>query len=594
MKLIPKSKVGKGVATLLVLVLVGGLYGAHYLRDLILTGGLNKSDRPERDGVAAVAPSTMVVGTTGGQAQVIGADILKKGGNAIDAALATAMGQITLAAGSWVSFAGINTIVYYEAKTGKVYNLNTAFSTVKGESDYEGVPGFDMTALAMRDPDKDGHYNGRTVLVPGFMRGVEAAHQRFGKLPMAEVFQPVIDLAEEGFEVNEGLDGILAYRKKILSKFPETKKHFVKEDGEFYKKGDTFKQPALADTLRNVVKHGADYMYTGPWGQRMVAAVQATGGRITLDDMASYKAEWVEPLKTTHNGYEVYSHGLPAYGGVNLLEALNLIEAANLKNKPHYSESPESFFWLSHILRAWTASRKLGFGSEGNADTSADFSLARIEKSHAKQLWQHIQDNRGYEPMQVSLAPRHSDGVVVIDAEGNMAAMLHTINTVSFGEGGLVIDGVSIPDALTNQLDVARATEPGTRLPDPGAPTIVLKDGKPFAAFSTIGAGLHPRLASVMMNVLDFGMTPGEALNQPALGFTMNFDGVLGKLWGSYQTVTAGKFSPEFEQAVSAMGLDIVYNRSYSGYVVGAMIDPETGERHGGTIEQYGGRPVGY
>ena len=89
-------------------------------------------------------------------------------------------------------------------------------------------------------------------------------------------------------------------------------------------------------------------------------------------------------------------------------------------------------------------------------------------------------------------------------------------------------------------------------------------------------------------------MTPGEALNQPALGLSINFGGFVGKLWGSYQTITSGDISPELEDAVSDLGLDLIYNRSYSGYVVGATIDSETGERHGGTIDHFGGRPVGY
>jgi gamma-glutamyltranspeptidase/glutathione hydrolase len=574
------------------LAALAAIVAAVALRSLILTGGLNKSERPEMDGVGGSAPSTMVVGTTGGAAQEIGADILRQGGSAVDAAMATAMAQITLAGGSWVSFAGINTLVYYEAKTGKVYNMNAAFNTVQGESDYKDVPSINVMALVSRDPEKDGHYNGRTVLVPGFMRGVEAAHNRFGKLALADIFEPVIQLAETGFEVNEGLGGIFSYRKKILSKFPETKQHFIKPDGTFYEKGDVFKQPALAKTLREVVANGADYMYTGPWAQKFVAAVRGIGGRITMDDMANYKAEWVEPLQTTHNGYEIYAHGLPGYGGVNLLEAMNLIEAAELTTKLHYSKSPDSFFWLSHITRAANASRNF---SGGNAvDNKENVLQSRIKKSHATNLWQRIRKQGGYQQATVDIAPKHSDGVVVVDAEGNMAAMLHTINAISYGETGLVIDGISVPDALTNQLDVARETTPGERLPDPGAPAVVLKDGKPFAAFSTIGAGLHPRLVSVMHNVLDFGMTPAEALDQPALGFTLNFPGFKGRLWGSYQTVTSGEFPPEFEGMVSDLGLDIVYNRSYSGYVVGVQIDSVTGERHGGTIMQFGGRPVGY
>ncbi len=590
MRLIPKRWWTKTLLILSIVFVVAALVGFHYVRDLVLTGGSSKTDRPKEDGIAGVGSTVMVVGTSGGPAQDIGLEILKRGGNAMDAALATAMGQITLIGGSWVSFAGINNIVYYEAATGKVYNMNAAFSTVQAESDYEDVPGIDY--LGLLSEDKEGHYNGRTVPVPGFMRGVESAHQRFGQLPIAEVFQPVIDLAETGFEVNGILANQFAFRRRILSHDPETRVHFVKEDGSFYQKGDTFRQPALAETLRQVVAHGADYMYTGAWGQKYVEKVRAIGGRITMEDMTAYQAMWVEPLHTQHNGFDVYTHGLPAYGGVNLLEALNLVEAGGFRNKPHYSKSPESFYWMAQLLRPGNFFFCRNMWGESDTINTENL-LARITPEHAERLWAHMQQQGGFAPIAPSRFPKHSDGVVVVDAEGNMAALLHTINTLSFGESGLVIDGVSVPDSLVYQLDVARITPGGERLPDPTCLAVVLKSGKPYAAFSSIGAGLHERAVTVIHNVLDFGMTPGEANNQPAYGESLNFPGWLGTIWGSYQTLTTGELSLEFEEQVADKGLEIVFNRHYCGTVVGVTIDPETGKRHGGTSKQLDGKAVG-
>jgi len=590
MKIIPQTWLWRSILAVFLLLIGLSVAGAFFVRDVVLTGGLNKSDRPEQDGLAAVSPTAMVVGTTGGQAQEAGVEILKRGGNAMDAALATAMAQITLAAGSWVSFAGIANVVYYDAATGTVHNMNAAFNTVKAETNYDELPKAMVTDAAFHDPEAEGHHNGRLIPVPGFMRGIEAAHAKFGTLPFAEIFQPSITLAEEGFELGAGLKYQFDYRKGALAKFPETRKHFVKEDGTFYEIGDTFKQPYLANTLKHVALEGADYMYTGEWAEKAVAAIQSIGGLMTMEDLANYEAKWVEPLKTTHNGYDIYAHGLPAYGGVNLVEALNLIEVSNLKEKPHYSQDADSFYWLSHITRAATASR----GFTYNDAAMGEALEARVTKDHAAKLWQVMQDNNGFEEILGYDGPRHSDGIVVIDEKGNMAAVLHTINSVVYGGTGLVIEGVSLPDAITNELDVARVTEPGTRLPDAGAPVLVLKDGKPFGGFSTIGAGLHPRLVSVVHSVLNYDMSPGEALAQPALGFTLNFPGLWGSLWGSYQTVSSGAVDPEIVQALSDKGLDVVYNRSYAGYVVGVTIDPKTGERQGGTIKQFGGRPVGY
>lgn len=589
------KKIGMVLLVLFILLMIASAFGFNYLREQILTGGVSTEALPDESTVGVSSEGAMVVGTTGAQAQQIGIDTLKRGGNAMDAAIATAMAQITLASGSWVSFAGITTIVYYDASTGKVYNLNGAFNTVKAETDYEGVPSIDLGALAGGKTNQPGHHNGRTVPVPGFMRGMEAAHKRFGALAWGDVLTPSIDLAENGFEVNEGLARHFAHRENILSKFPETKAVIFKEDGTLYQEGEVYKQPALANTLRNVADQGADYMYTGAWAENFVKAVQGIGGRITMDDMKSYQANWVEPLKSSYGEYEIYAHGLPAYGGVNLLEAMNLIEAAELEKLGSYTESAESLFWLSHITR-----------NANNRDFSGDktkveaYMRKRVTQDHADKLWQKIKADGGFKQPLTAYAPNHSDGVVTIDEEGNMVAMLHTINSVTFGETGLIVGGVSVPDALTNQLDVAKTTEPGTRLPDPGAPVLVLKNGKPFGVFSTIGAGLHPRLVNVLFSILSLNKTPQEALNMPSLGFTLNLPssgldlGALNSLWGSYQTISTGKIAPEIEEQLEEMGLELVYNPQYAGYVVGITIDPKTGLRHGGTIEKFGGRAVGY
>jgi gamma-glutamyltranspeptidase len=137
---------------------------------------------------------------------------------------------------------------------------------------------------------------------------------------------------------------------------------------------------------------------------------------------------------------------------------------------------------------------------------------------------------------------------------------------------------------------VARRTKPGARLPDPCAPVAVLKDGKPFGAFSTIGAGLHERLTSVLFDVLEFNKTPQQALNQPSLGSTIRF-WFIGR---NRQTIGSGKLDPRVTEGVKALGLNLVYDPTLSGYVVGITIDPKTQLRHGGTIEKLGGRAVGF
>ena len=156
----------------------------------------------------------LVVGTTGAPAVRAGLEALKQGGSAADAAIVTSLAQVTLAAGCWVSFAGKWVMVYYEAATGQIHALDGGFNTVLRETDPASIPGF-------------GTPSGRTALVPGFMAGLEATHQRFGKLPWAALFEPAIYYAEEGFEVYPLLGNLIDYRAGVLRRLPQTRAAFT-------------------------------------------------------------------------------------------------------------------------------------------------------------------------------------------------------------------------------------------------------------------------------------------------------------------------------------------------------------------------------
>src|SRR5262245_11147032 len=206
----------------------------------------------------------MVAVTTEAFAARVGLEALRQGGSAADAALATALTQIALRAGSVISYAGVMTMVYYDASSKKVYSLNAGYNTVLEEKESFTIPGV-------------GKPSGRTVLTPGFFAGVQAAHDRFGKLPFASLFGEPIRLADKGFYLDGGLGRLIDSQKSVLTRLPETKRVFTKESGELYKTGDLFKQPQLAETLRKVAAQETDYIYQGEWAKRFVAAVQSEG-----------------------------------------------------------------------------------------------------------------------------------------------------------------------------------------------------------------------------------------------------------------------------------------------------------------------------
>ncbi len=543
------------------------------------------------------APRGMVTGTTGAQAIEGGVEILRAGGSAADAAMSTALTQICMAAGSWVSYAGLMTMVYYDAESGEVHNLNAAYNTVAAETDPLTIPGIDLSGgLGGFEAEP----NGRTVLVPGFMKGVEAANERFGKLPFQDLFTSAIACAEDGFEYQDGNAGQYAYREQVLSRLPETKAIFTRADGSPYEAGDMFTQPALAETLRRVAEQGADYMYRGPWAEKLVELVGDIGGRMTVEDLANYEVVWSEPARGSYRGFDLYAHGSPAEGGIGLIEAMNLAELAGVSDHGHYGDSPEALFWLTQIARPGLT---FAIGGKEAADGIAAMIGAdlthetRVQKETSARLWGAIQDGSfpGVVVPGGGAAP-HSDAVVAIDQWGNIAAVVHSINTVSWGTTGIFVDGISIPDSGIFQQGMMAQIEPGSRLPDPTNPGLVLKDGRPFMGFSSIGSGLHQRTIGGLISVLDFGLTPREAVDKPALGsfsFSALVEGATGP---AAQEVGVGDYPPEFIAEVEALGQPIVENDATRGYWIAIMIDPATGDFHGASIRglELGGRAVGY
>ena len=545
----------------------------------------------------AIAGRGMVTGTTGSAAVEAGVDMLRQGGSAADAVAAAALAQICLAAGSWVSYAGIYTMVYFEASTGKIYNLNAGFNTIQAEDDPHGIPG-----PKLGDLSKGGlsafqyEASGRTALTPGFMAGIEATHRRFGKLPLQAIFDPAIRYAEEGFAWTAGHAKQYAFRASVLSRLPHTREVFAKADGSTYGAGENFRQPALARTLRRAATEGIrEYLYCGEWAEALVAAVRADGGRMTMADLRDYEVIWSEPTHASYHGYDIYSHGLPAAGGVCLSEALNLAELSGLSSKGRYSESPQALFWLAQIAKPAFALGSAPIVDEADLQAAIhslgiDLSLSsRLNKNTSKALWDAIKSGRlpgiGTPPA----VPAHSDSVVAIDQWGNMAAVVHSINTVSWGSTGIFVEGISIPDSASFQQHAVAATGPGRRLPDPTNPGLVVSNGKPVMAFGSIGAGLHIRTVGSLIAVLDYGLTPQQAINEPSIGcFEM---GGIGRL-----TVGAKEFPPEFLEAVRDLGQDVVESDALRGYWIGIQIDPVTRELHGGAIRELamGGRAVGY
>ncbi len=505
-----------------------------------------------------------------------GLEALKQGGNAMDAMLTAAMAQVALTGGAPISYFGMMSLVYYEAATGEVHTMNAEWNTVLGEDDPMSIPG----GIDLSTPD--GIYgtavSGRTALVGGFMKGVGAAHERFGSLPFEQLFAPSIHIAEEGMPISKKMAGYLEARGDDLARLPETRATFFKADGSPYVEGDVLRQTALAATLRAIAEQGTDYMYRGPWAERAVAAIRAEGGKMTLKDLAGYEVIWDEPLVAElDGGYSLYTNPSPNDGGVAMVEAQRLASASELVEDGHWTRSGEA-------LRKAVNIAQLGFITLLPAQAQMmmfpgiDFTYeSRLTPEHAAELWELLAAGRGTAGMWAPRVPSHSDDVVAVDRWGNIAAITQSINCVLWGKTAIVVDGISIGDPGSFQQAAIARTGPGKRLPSPTETGILFKNGEPVLGFASMGSGLHHRTFQGLVNVMRFGMTVDQAIDAPDF-FMPNMDPTTFK---STLRVPAGKFPREVLEATgySYEEIDPALARfGGEGLWVAISIDPVTGQ----------------
>jgi gamma-glutamyltranspeptidase / glutathione hydrolase len=509
----------------------------------------------------------------GAYAARAGLEALKQGGSAIDAALTTALTQVALTAGAPISYFGIMSLVYYDAKTGQISTMNAGWNTIKAEAAPLTIPG----GVSLSDEKRLGTVpSGRTALVGGFMKGVEAAHRRFGKLPFAALFDPAIHVATNGMPVTGKLAAQFIMRAPDLARLVATKAVYLKPDGSTYREGETFKQPALATTLRAVATRGADYMYRGPWAERAVAAVQADGGKMAREDLAEYEVIWSPPITGRVGRFELVSLPAPNQGGVAMIEAQNLAVVAGFPALGHWSTSGAALRKAAEATQAWIvslippAARKQLFPNRDFSDT------ARVTMAHAEAFWREIEAGKLPIKWGKDDTPKHSDDVVVIDRDGNMAAITHSINCVIWGKTAITVDGISIGDPGSFQQALIATTGPGKRLPDPTETGLLLENGVPVLAFASMGSGLHQRTFQGLANYALFGMPVDQAIDAPDF-FLPSMSPALG---GYVLSVPAGRFPPAVLGATGLPYQELATDEARfggEGVFVAISRDPETG-----------------
>ena len=370
-------------------------------------------------------------------------------------------------------------------------------------------------------------------------------------------------------------------REKAFSRTAEGKRFLQQSGAARPKTGDRFVQPELAATLRTVANQGAAYMYTGDWGKKFVELVKRDGGKVTSEDLARYRPNWSEAQMTEVFGHKIYTNGTPQLGAYALAVGLHLAEVLKLENKGPYWKDSTAFTDLARIQALAADAPRVeaaAFLKAKNIDFSPAAQLtAAYAASVAPLLAQMVSGS-------ADNAPHHSNGIVVIDAEGNIAAITHTINAVTWGDSGIVVGGVPIPDSAGFQQAALAVIKAGDRVPNPIIDTICFEGDKPVLATASIGASLAAETLRIIVSSLAQHQSLSSIMAAPPLLTTFDQSKQPKPLAERPITIATGAYSAEFVREVQAQGLRIsevppAISDLMRGTVAAVQIDAKTGTR---------------
>ena len=466
-------------------------------------------------------PTHGIVAAVNPIATQAGVNVLKSGGNAIDAAVAVGLtlGVVDthnsgIGGGCFMLIHlanGTNICVDGREIAGAAATRNMFVRNGKGD-----------TELTQDGPLASG--------VPGELAAFDFAEKNYGQKKLSDLILPAADIAENGYKFDEISAELLASVAPQMKLFPASTAIFFKDGGPL-KTGDILKQPDLAATYRGIAAHGSDWFYRGPFAEALGSWMKANGGILTSNDLANYRAETREPIETTYRGYEVMSFPPPSSGGVHVLEMLNTLENFDLKSM----DAVTRLHVISEAMKLAFADRAYWLGDPGFANVPRGL----ISKEYGAELAGKINPEHsiavathGMPPnWQTDLFKKHTTHFCVADEEGNWVSCTATINT-SFGSKVVIpgtgvvmndeMDDFSIQAGVPNHFGLvgaeANSIAPGKHPLSSMSPTIVFKDGEPVIA---LGAAGGPKIITAVLlelvDMLDLGMTPQQAVASPRI-----------------------------------------------------------------------------
>ena len=503
-----------------------------------------------------MAPHAMVA-TSHPIANQIAIEILKKGGSAVDAAIA-ANAFLGLAEPEMCGPGGDLFAIVWDAKQKKLIGLNGSGRSPKNLT-LEYFRSKNIDHIPTKGP--------LCVTVPGCVDGWFTLHGKFGKLPMAELLSPTVQYAREGVpltpEETDFMKIIQRQQPENIDSRPNFKQLFY-PGGRLLKKGEVFKNPDLAATYEKIIRGGRDAFYKGELAKSIVAHIKSVGGFLSVEDLAAHTSEWVQPISTNYRGYDVWE--LPPNGqGIAVLQMLNILEGFDMASFGF--GSPEH---LHYFIEA----KKLAFEDMAHYCSDPAFSTIPVEKliskAYAAERRKLIQKDRAGEYDFGTPSPNHTTYLTVADKDGNMVSLIQSVaglfGSMEVPAGlGFVLQNRGMAYELTeNQLN---SYAPGKRPFHTIIPAFVTKDGKPYMSFGLLGGDMQTQgHVQVLMNLIDFGMNLQEAGDAPRVNHSGTFP-VRGHVKGTGQLSIESGFSQETIQALMLMGHTIQHDLGvFGGY----------------------------
>lgn len=552
---------------------------------LVIAIGVSAQDRPVGRSFVTrseVLGTNGMVATSQPLASQAALEILKKGGTAVDAAIA-ANACLGLMEPTGSGIGGDLFAIVWDAKTGKLYGLNASGRSPKSLT-LEYFKKNDLEHIPLHGP--------LPVSVPGCVDGWFVLNKRFGKLPMETILEPAIHYARNGFPLTEVIGLAMQRNVRALLKYPGIEQTYM-PDGEMPAPGKVFKNPFLANTLEKIAEGGRDVFYKGEIAKTIATYMKKQGGFLSYEDLASHHSEWVDPVSVNYRGYDVWE--LPPNGqGISALQMLNILEGYNLT---------EMGFGSAEYMHLFIEAKKLAYEDRAKYYADPSFNNIPVEwlisKDYASKRRELI-DPQHSSATYPSGVPDHGETVYLCAADhyGNMISLIQS-NYLGMGSGMCPDElGFVLQDRgalFTLEQGHFNVFEPGKRPFHTIIPAFVMKDEKPYMCFGVMGGAMQPQgHVQILVNMIDFGMGLQEAGDAPRINHSGSSQPTGERMTdGGFVNLERG-FSYETIRNLMQKGHKICYRRMIYGGYQAILWDEQNKVYHGASESRKDGHAVGY